>query len=365
MAFRMKWALALVVLTIALTLALGRGGPHGTRLEEYAAQSHLWRASNELDATRRAIAQWSVLASVRGLVPDSGVRFDASGAIDAGYDIFAEARDSIEAELAAMGGSRARIAVVALTGAERPDARRPTISVQYFADRDSLGGWCAVVIDPHAADPDGLRDAIFAGGSALGPCAFWARYGAPGPAVASLLPHFGLFLSAPRPAPPAEEVPGRGLFGVRHWGAELAPHVVAQACVAGRMEACARALNDPSTWTASFFGTLRSPDDAALLARRRSDRDISPQGRLMADLKQDVGDEAFTRFWRANGDMNQALAAATGLPAPAWMHRWAAARFGTEPRGPTVDALTALLTVLAIAALAAASLHVARRRRVT
>ncbi|HEX6590121.1 MAG TPA: hypothetical protein VF039_14035 [Longimicrobiales bacterium] len=365
MASRMKWALVAAGFTAALTLALDRGGPPDRRLEEFATQAHLWRTSNELAATRRAIVQWSTLDSVRALLPDSGVGFDAPGAMDASNAILAEARDSIQRELAAQGGSRARILLLAKTQSEETRTQqRGGMSVQYFAGSDDAGGWCAVVIDPHGENQATLREAVFAGGSALGPCDYWARFGAPGPAVRAQLPAWGLFLGAPRTGGTTKGGPARRLFGMRQWGSVLAPYVDAQACVAGRLDACERALLDPSVWTTSFFGTLRSPDDVALLARARYERDAAPAEHLMADLRNEVGDEAFARFWHSDGDLRAALAAATGTPAASWMHRWAVARFGTEPRGPTLDLLTAVLTLLALAALGAASLHVAQRRRV-
>ena len=365
MASRMKWVLAVVGLTAALTLALGRGGPPGRRMESYSAQSQLWRASSALAATRRAIVQWSTLDSVRALLPDSGVAFAGSDAIGARSAIFAEARDSIERELAAMGGSRARILVLAHTQPEHVRAQqRGGMSLQYFAGDDGAGGWCAVVIDPVGVQVAALRQSVFAGGSALGPCSFWARYGAPGRAVRSRLPEWGLFLGAARPAGPTQVGTPRGLFGMRRWGSVLAPYIVAQSCVAGRLDSCERALTDASVWTTSFFGVLSSPDDAALLARARFDRDVAPAEHLMADLRTEIGDEAFARFWRSEDDVVEALAEATGTSASSWIHRWAVTRFGAQPRGPTVQPVTALLTLLAIAALGAASLQVARLRRI-
>lgn len=362
MASGMKWALAVTGLTAALGLAIVRGGMPGLPAE-YGAQSEVWRSSAELAATRGALLQWSTLDSVRAILPDSGVVFDVDGTSEAQH-VISELRDSIAAELAVVGGSRARMAVLALAGSDRPGLQRALMSVQYFAGVDSLGGWCAVVIDPLATNPLALRQAVFAGGSALGPCAFWAQHGAPGDALAAALPQFGHFLGAPRPGPADAAAPTRGLFGTRPWQHPVAPHVVAQACVAGRIEACDRALHDPLAWSASFFGIDRTPDDAALLVRGRYVREANPSERMLADLRTELGDEAFMRFWRADGHLNDALAAATGTSAAEWMHRWAVARFGTEPRGPTLDALTLLLTLLAMAALAAASLLVAQRRRI-
>ena len=363
MAPRMKWTLAVLVLTASLAFAFSKGGLTTARVEEYRAQSRVWRVSNELGATRRAIVQWEALDSVRSVIPDSGVAFAWSTAADSG-GAFAEVRDSIVAELDAMGGIRTRLAVLLRRSENTRGSGVTALPVQYFAERDSLGDWCAIVIDPAAARALTLRDAFFQGGSALGPCRFWARYGAPGPAIAGALPEFGVFLGAARPAPVDDQPFRRRLFGVRQWDAPSAPHVVAQACAAGRMDACERTL-DPSTWMRSAFGFVqRGVDDPAIGVRARWDRQLGPPASFVAELERALGPESFAEFWRAGGEPGSALENATGVPAPQWMHGWIVARFGAEPRGPRVPPGTLLLTLLPVAALAAASLVVAARRRV-
>lgn len=379
MAARMRWTLGLLgACAVAVLLArLAIANP----LIRYGGDSDLWRLRQEIAANNRALVQWAALDSVRSLLPDSpGVRLllrsELPPSLAAAPGLTPQLSDStiaaveaaVHAQLADMGGSAVRLALVALPAlrgghADVEPSREPPL--QYFTGRDERGTYCAVVVGVYGLmhESDIVR-LLLAGGNPLGPCRFWARYGEPGAGVAPWLQRAGHTMLRSSPLPPDPPRSRRGLFGLRRFDSEvgnLGP--LAQSCLAGRAAACRDAVLDPEQWGFSF--TESSAAGPALVAnggfRWRGRAEVSG---LLTELERELGAGGFARFWRSEVPAEDALGRELRADFGEWLVGWARARLGVEPRGPIVGWRTLVLSLLALGGLVGAAIAVAQRRQI-
>lgn len=379
MASRMRWGLGLIGLCVLTALAVRAT----TRdpIVRVVEQQRVWQLQSEIRSYNSALMDWAALDSVEALLPASAgvtVRLRAdlpnslSGPRDAAPQVSDSAirvvRDALDAQLGRIGGSRVRLAVVALPSllgrSERVEQARSE-PIRYFAGSDTRGAWCAVVAGVYGPHQERETvDLLVGNGDPLGPCRLWARYGPPGAGIAGWLPDAGYLMSraeAPPPDPPASR---RSLFGIRRYDEGVrSVGMAAQACLGGRAQACHEAILDRDQWLASpSHGEHRGP---ALHARSRFGwaGNDAMEG-LFGDLERELGADAFARFWRADTPAEATLEDALQADLGAWLLEWARARFGTEPRGPLMHWSTWLLSLIAMVALVGAAVAVAQRRRV-
>lgn len=191
----------------------------------------------------------------------------------------------------------------------------------------------------------------------LGPCAFYAAFGAPGREIERWLSarNFDLAI-APVWTRPARLSGTDAYFlsnignNARFW---LLP--VAVACVAGRAEGCrAAALESPPM--------SRDASRVVTLDQRWRPPALAGAGHYLADVVRSVGRERFQRFWNSELPVDTALAEALRLPVGEWTKRWQAQLVPPIQLGAAPSAGAALLGVLlALAAVGLVLRTVARR----
>lgn len=260
---------------------------------------------------------------------------------------------------------------------------------EYYLIGDGSDAYCLVVeplsrrLDLHLEALQRTDRGPTGGTSMLGPCAYHAIYGSPGDGIDAWL-RAGAYGLAEIRAPDPDSLPlaglaRRGVLGIRGYlpvyGAEdgevlglrgiparsliLSP--LLEGCLAGRRSACGRAASVSRRALRGARQTGADPELPRVHVR-------SPFGILgslsnfLADLEQEFGREAFAQFWTSPLDLDEAFAGAFGVPIEEWVYGWAIARFGREPLGPTLGFRAVWLSLLTLGALAALSVHMARRR---
>lgn len=143
--------------------------------------------------------------------------------------------------------------------------------------------------------------------------------------------------------------------------------VAVQACLAGRLEACARAVSDPDLITPT------SGDRAWLLANSPAtglDGGFAgpPFGwlddGLVYEWEAEFGTDAFARFWTSSEPIPEAFEAAFGVPLGAWVYEWAGRHGDVYRAGPSLPWGSVGWSLLALTALAGAATVAGMRRRV-
>jgi hypothetical protein len=288
-------------------------------------------------------------------------------------------------EIPADGSARARIvvAVVSPLSGRRADIERAGSSHvnELYAGTDEEGPYCIAAGVSYFVDRDSAFGFSLRRGpvprweqlqtSALGACRLWARYGAPGDSIAEWLAaggtRFAEFLDSG--IDPDTLTRPRALRGVRALQRVLeVPHAFKR-CLAGDEHGCVDALTTPVTQLQLFEARLPGellPPDVRVFQRYApwSGTLGGLEGAVLADMERDLGPERFGAFWRGSGSVDEAYFAATGVQLGAWLRGWAQARYGTMPRGPGVDTVAIVLSVLLAAVALLAALTVAQWRRI-
>jgi hypothetical protein len=186
----------------------------------------------------------------------------------------------------------------------------------------------------------------------LGPCAFLARFGKPGPGIDQWLRSRSYDLAA---YPQWWSLPAAdgGAIGER-WrlanaGApspmpaiRLSPEALG--CTAGDTERCSDAL---AAWSAGYT----TPADGLIIMRAGRDQHWNTMsGRYIADLVTALGPERFERFWRSDLAPSAALQAVAMIPLNVWTQQWASGLLGQQRVSPAIS-LTELAAALTLAGL--------------
>lgn len=202
--------------------------------------------------------------------------------------------------------------------------------------------------------------------SNLGPCAFFAAFGAPGRGVRQWLDHrrFDLALSpnwdADTPQHP-DQWPYLGPGGDRGIWWEYIYHqsTPAVACMAGRSASCRDAVLAGAT-TGGGRPALRF---------LQTDRDFWRSQRLigsahyLSDIVSEVGRARFLEFWNSSLPVDTALARALRRPVGDWTMDWQQRFAPRVSLGPSVSLTASVLAVLfAAGAVACVALTVRRRQ---
>ncbi len=275
-----------------------------------------------------------------------------------------------------------------------PDfAHLTRLGADYFSGTVDGQPFCLVVYPFFAANPTdprsegNLRSAIrsltdtrFAGApdgppiDVLGPCSVHLVHGSPGPAIRRWLRDDGMSRLARSPwlggdyrLPPISD--HRSIYGEWNerrrerasvYGRESA---VGEGCLAGRLDACRRAVLDPT----AYVDPESYPELEEWISSGHS-RNGEPFGgrerTWMGDLEAEFGRDPFARFWTSDQNVEDAFAAAFDEPIGAWTMRWAQDRMGPQKAGPSTDLLSVLLTLVTLLACVGIATATAERWRV-
>jgi hypothetical protein len=243
----------------------------------------------------------------------------------------------------------------------------------------ALGGHACVAILPVTATL--LRQDVTL--QALGPCAYYAQYGAPGPAVSKWLEWQSfetaaafdwsggalpstLSSSAHRPSFSA---PGADPAQLPDFNAPWTESTAGLRCRAGNLQSCGVALLTPSAPPYPYFtGLEESRPTPGFRVWDYYGPSLNGFGEIqrgwLSDLVRTMGKERVGRFWRSQKPVDQAFADAMGMPIAEWTRDWVVAREGAIAPGPQVPISSALSSFGLAALLATLGLYRAGRRQV-
>jgi len=202
----------------------------------------------------------------------------------------------------------------------------------------------------------------------LGPCAFYAAFGAPGKPVLRWLGRRGFDLAlypdwdaSPGTAPSTESAGFmmNELGTPWYWDFLYRQSFPAVACLAGRSSSCRTAV------VGRADQVVRDSVPRFVASPRSWWRQQQLVGgeRYLADVAREVGRERFLRFWNSPLPVDTALAAALRAPVGEWTRRWQrrfAPQLALGPAAPL--GVTLLGIVLGAAAVASVVLTAARRQ---
>lgn len=201
----------------------------------------------------------------------------------------------------------------------------------------------------------------------LGPCAYYARFGTPGPAVRAWLRDGGSALALTSPAYPAPRwrPPPREpwVYTVlsdtdEPWFADqrLAFPLTLEACLTGEPGRCSEFVMGPRHEERHLQAMQIWPERAWALR----------PGEItwLNDVLVAFGPERFASFWAADGLLPDAFTRAFGEPLDTWTHGWALGRFGDPRRDGRLSPQAAGISAVAAVACLLIAVAVATRRRV-
>ncbi len=207
----------------------------------------------------------------------------------------------------------------------------------------------------------------------LGPCSLHWVHGSPGPAIRQWLRDDGMSRLARAPWPSSAYPPigdHRSMYGEwdsdqRNAGSYEYGRLtsVGEGCLAGHLDACRRAVLDPTVWLdREHYPEL---EDWVSSGTSKGGQPFGGRERhWMGDLEAEFGKDRFTRFWTSEQAVEDAFATAFGEPIEAWTMRWAQDRMGPQKAGPSTDLLSVLLTLVTLLACVGIATATAERWRV-
>jgi hypothetical protein len=220
--------------------------------------------------------------------------------------------------------------------------------------------------------------------SVLGPCLLYATYGSPGPRVAAWLENSDWL--AARSMAPTRASPiwlndfqytyqagpmTLGLFGYPAdlgWRVRYRLSEDAIACVSGTTSRCVKGLmrGGPempadSVWHQRVID-IRSYVVSYGMAQ---DATLGPaSGWVLSDMVHDLGPAQFQAFWQSSDSVPVAFANAAHEPLGDWLHGWAVRQYGSDVRGPSVEARAPVAGIVVVLLALLAAVGFARERRV-
>jgi hypothetical protein len=267
------------------------------------------------------------------------------------------------------GAGKIAIATVLDTTPPLPDVPwSPADEVLYYLPQATDSEICLVVWALKAPARKGrneyysaLRFVADTAAHLVGPCAYFAAFGSPGPEIAHWLATRDFDL-ARNPfwltgSDPAWQMAPDDLRWLR-WPSGSSFRMAA--CAAGRKEECRRRLLDVDR-------SIRSPVPKAIL---RSGvwywgSSLGPDTpRFLSDLVKEMGAERFAEFWTSDLDPESAFEAAFGVPIAQWTMEWMHQQVGRPRFGPGVPLAAALLALLLAALSVVVSVAYVSRRQV-
>ncbi|HVX40474.1 MAG TPA: hypothetical protein VHB25_12960 [Gemmatimonadaceae bacterium] len=216
----------------------------------------------------------------------------------------------------------------------------------------------------------------------LGPCAYLASFGAPGPQIAGWLRNGGWSLARlaawDSASPPWTPRSDRNAYWFRdqlatigdpNWQTRQVIGLPGLACIAGEAGRCAEAAGasakstaSDTAWTNAVVSTRGASAYFLLFAIRPSPLGAG-ESRLVSDMVRSLGDSSFRHFWTSDQSVTQAFSDASGQSLDTWVRAWARKTYGRVPAGPSVPLLGFIAgTVALLAGLLLATVLEQRRR---
>lgn len=225
-----------------------------------------------------------------------------------------------------------------------------------------------------AALPPRRVEALVAPGRLLGPCAFVARFGMPGPAVAEWLWRGGWSMAlgntfirrtpAWQPSWRVEETPEeRRGGGVLRWFVGDRGY----RCISGDRDMCGALVRDVtlSNRQAVDMWDNRVVSSLSLRGRGMGMELGSRQAMFLPDLVHELGPEAFSRFWTSRLPLEDAIRGASGRELSDIAQQWAVRQYGDDRRrGPGLPRGSAPVGLALVVLATTAAVWKARRREV-
>ena len=286
----------------------------------------------------------------------------------------AAALDSVWTRLG-LGATKISVGIVATAGAPNPNGQQPSLPsnmTEYLLPDSSDRSTCLVFFQstywasrlralPRPANRDlGFEAALQ---NALGPCAFYAAFGAPGQDIARWLRsrRFDLALYPRWERTPTTGTGFEWLLPDRtqpwFWGQVYRYPPNAIACLAGRLENCRAAVLSGDRAT--------GPSPSVLTTERWWwHQGLVGGDHYLADVVRSIGPERFRRFWSSDLPVDTALATALRMPVGEWTRGWQAGLVPPIRLGPSVSPGSVTLSLLLAAMALAFVLRTVARREV-
>ena len=200
---------------------------------------------------------------------------------------------------------------------------------------------------------------------ARGPCAFFARFGLPGPHVEAWLEKWRYSFAsladwdrAKREEVNEALVENPFAWLLRWYGLN------AQACSAGRPDRCRQALMGEPVDNYYQSGRWTAVQEGGWLFRDAFSNVFGPAtSHFLSDVARDVGPERFEEFWTSDLPVEQAFASVVGKDIGEWTAEWMTSRVGKSHFGPGVG-FGGVLVVAFFAGLGVfAAAYVAEKRK--
>lgn len=366
---------ALVVLTLLLRDQAGRRWTDERWALVRRASAMGGAASNAADRVRMLELRDSIRAGFAKLGPadTSRVAFDpALGARVAPFRTLLAGSQRFRPERPAIGVDVVFVLDTAriVRGVERRIGA--PIAVDYLLPAGASDR-CVVIARVRPRDMSYLRYREYAQ-RLLGPCAFYERFGMPGPRVDEWLLSGGwafaqhvTWFGSPSPwnGPSWAFDNTQTYWGTRRW---MTPR--GYRCVSGDEDVCVEALLSETSQSSRADGALwrggrvlSSPTLAEWRGWRSRPLGLS-ESRLLADMVRTLGPERFQQFWRSGETVPVAFRQAAGRDLGSWTLEWATEAYGRQGRGPGVDTGGAVLAIGLVLVSAAGAGVAARRRQV-
>ena len=206
----------------------------------------------------------------------------------------------------------------------------------------------------------------------FGPCAFYAAFGEPGPAVRAWLRDRRYDIARVATIPTSSQ-PNPRLLTVRQLTREdefkrymdfsygFRP-IWITGCSGGDVDLCAKSLRSPVMKADDVFevAPTRRPlsywSDEYTLGENANG--------LLSDLLAEKGKAQFEKFWKSPADVETAFKSAFGESTGAWTRRWMQYHYGPDTRGPLISSRAALFSLIASLGVIGVSAALAYRREV-
>lgn len=345
--------------------------PYRLRVQELASLYR--RTSFELTMREYSETMRPDFARQRALeIPGPVVHFDGDSVSDSARALVRALIDAAWSQLG-LGVTKISVGVVVHVVFDRPPGGQspahmpeaPAFLLPDSSDRVTCLAYVPIIYwgrpgalnNPHPVPSIDLAERLRNG---LGPCAYFAAFGAPGQDIADWLVsrHYVLALNPWKSGVSAESSGAKeGLNPQRpwFWGYVYQYEPDAVACMAGRPEACRRTALARGTGAALPIASAEPPGW----------KPPSPAGawRYMADLADAIGPERFQHFWNSDLPVDTALTAAMRMPVGEWTRRWQATVVPPIRLGPVAPpSAMVLATLLGVAAVVLVMLTATRRQ---
>lgn len=302
-------------------------------------------------------------------------------------------------------GTRYPVVVAVVTDTSRQNGGLPMATTgwaeAYTFPPDSTNRACRVVMRvayplwrADSARPHSLRNQVVrvltlqsTERAVLGPCALYATFGQPGGTVSGWLASTAWLAVADvdwsRPSPIvqndlnwADAGPSNLLAVVTggydyFWITRNFLSKDAVACIAGRTDRCATALQsnvdmskDQRAWDADVIDSRTLNGYTRWYWWGRGGNFGPAESWVVSDMVRELGRERFEAFWTSAAPPNLAFMRAAGEPLGTWLERWAHREYGRDELGPWMPEWARWAGLLLMAAGLGVAMLFARERRV-